>query len=109
MKHFDSFRAGTNFKGWMYTIMKNVYLDQCRRKKLEPQALEVEGAVDAPPRLPTSEELSDNLKSALDRLSPNHRLLLFLCDVEGFSYKEISEMLGFPMGLPRFAPSRGPR
>lgn len=100
LRGLSSFREGTNFRAWMYTILRNVHLDQCRRRKIEPVTLKGEEAspVALPPPARSVEDLSGGLRRALDRLSPSHRLLLFLCDVEGFSYREISDILGCPMG-----------
>ncbi len=101
LKRFEQFQTGTNFKAWIYTIMRNAYLDLCRRRKHEPIPLDLDESatpVERPPEVPMLEGLSDRLRSALDKLNPRHRLLLFLCDIEGFSYKEIAEIMGCPMG-----------
>ncbi len=101
LRHFHQFRPGTNFKGWMYTILRNAHLDHCRRRKLQPVSMELDEAaapVDAPHQLPPMEDVSDRLRRAVDKLSRPHRLLVFLCDMEGFSYKEIAEILGCPIG-----------
>ena len=95
-----SFNRGDNLKAWLFTILRNAYLDRCRARRLEPIPLEDAGdpaVLDAPP--PALEDvLSDGLLRALRELSPAHQLLLQLCDLEGLSYKEIAGVLGCPIG-----------
>ncbi len=95
-----SFNRGDNLKAWLFTILRNAYLDRCRARRLEPVALEDAGDPPAPATpLPAFEEaLPDELLRALRELSPAHQLLLQLCDLEGLSYKEIADVLGCPIG-----------
>ena len=96
-----SFRPGTDLRAWIFTILRNAYRDDRRRRKLRPAALEEE-ALDSLPAASVphaaSVRLSEELDRALTHLSPAQRALLFLCDVEGFSYREIAEILGRPVG-----------
>lgn len=96
---FADFRPeGGGFKAWMFTILRNAYLDRCRARKLEPVTFDVsEDLVEGP----GAAELSfrdDELLRALQSLSPRHRLLVLLCDIEGLTYSEIADVLGCPMG-----------
>lgn len=93
--------SGGGFKAWMFTILRNAYLDRCRQKKLEPVALDVaEDLVEGPGAadLPLAELLPDDLLRALTSLPPRHRWLVQLCDIEGLTYREIAEVLGCPIG-----------
>ncbi len=96
-KRASSFNRGDHLKAWLFTILRNTYLDVCRARRLEPVALDP--AVDeAPAPVPTGEALPDDLLRSLRTLSPSHQLLLLLCDVEGLSYRQIAEVMGIPMG-----------
>lgn len=99
---FSSYQPGTHFKAWMMAILRNTYISLCRRKKLEPAELDFTEAavVNAMPAEPPSalEVLPEYLQKAMGRLSTRHRVMILLADVEGFSYKEISEILACPMG-----------
>jgi RNA polymerase sigma factor (sigma-70 family) len=76
------------------------YFDRCRRRRLEPVRLEPESDPPAAPGPPLAPEtlVSEDLLAALERLSPAHRLLILLRDIEGLSYREIAEALGCPLG-----------
>lgn len=101
LRHYGQFRPGTNFRAWIFTILKNAHLDSCRRRGVRPVTAEFEEdalpATDPIP-LPLPDHFSDRMTAALHSLPPRHRVLLFLCDVEGFSYREIAEILGCPIG-----------
>jgi RNA polymerase sigma-70 factor, ECF subfamily len=97
----SSFDRGDNLKAWLFTILRNAYVDGCRSRRVEPvpldPSLEDPPAPEPPP--PTLETaLPDDLLMSLRELSPAHQLLLLLCDVEGLAYKEIAEVMGCPMG-----------
>lgn len=99
---FATFKQGSNVKAWLYTIMRNASIDRARRRKLEPVTFDEEPTAASVPAslddLPWDELVSDEMLAALQKLSPRHRLLVFLCDIEGLSYKEIAEALGIPIG-----------
>lgn len=99
-KSFHRFQPGTNLRAWLLTILRNAHIDQCRRKGLEPVRFDPEEGPDmeqfsAPPAAPP---LPEELRAALESLPPKDRILIFLCDVEGFSYREIAQILDCPMG-----------
>jgi RNA polymerase sigma-70 factor (ECF subfamily) len=110
---FGGFREGTNLKAWLYRILTNAYITTYRKKQREPQIVEgpddldewylfdrrgarhVEGSAE--------EEVLDRLpdtavKAALESLPENFRLPVLLADVEGFTYKEIAEIMDTPIG-----------
>jgi RNA polymerase sigma-70 factor (ECF subfamily) len=110
---FASFEEGTNLKAWLYRILTNSYINTYRKKQREPQIVEgpddledwylfdrlgarsIEGSAE--------EEVLDKIpdqdvKAALESLPENFRIPVLLADVEGFSYKEIAEMMDTPIG-----------
>jgi RNA polymerase sigma-70 factor (ECF subfamily) len=110
---FHQYRPGTNFKAWMYRILTNTYINSYRKKQRQPQtsdsgevqdwqlarAAEHTSAglrsaeAEAIDRLPDS-----TVKEALQQLSPDFRMAVYLADVEGFAYKEIAEIMDTPIG-----------
>lgn len=98
---FHLFNRGDNIKAWLFTILRNAYLDRCRQKRLEPVPIDLADEAPAvsegpPPAL--EEALPGELLRALRELSPSHQMFLLLCDIEGLSYKQIAEVLGCPLG-----------
>ncbi|HLB38908.1 MAG TPA: sigma-70 family RNA polymerase sigma factor [Actinomycetota bacterium] len=110
---FGGFTEGTNLKAWLYRILTNSYINTYRKKQREPQIAEgpedidewylfdrlggrnVEGSAE--------EEVLDRIpdeavKRAVESLPERFRLPVLLADVEGFSYKEIAEIMDSPIG-----------
>lgn len=102
LRSFADFHpTGGGIKAWLFTILRNAYLDRCRARREPPLPLEeLEHPTEAPNAsdLPIEEILPDDLLHALRSLAPRHRLLILLADIEGLAYKEIAEALGCPMG-----------
>jgi RNA polymerase sigma-70 factor (ECF subfamily) len=106
LRGFDSFQAGTNFKAWIFRILRNTFLTSrsgitaSRTVFLEDQA----DVPDIPDASSTPEEhviRLDNqtaVNEALDQLQPALREALLLCDVEELKYKEIAAVLDVPIG-----------
>jgi len=122
---FDGFEAGTNVKAWLYRILTNTYINGYRAKQRSPQIDEVADVeelvlfrrfVGSDGTMSESAEeavlsgiTDDAVKAALEALPENFRLPVLLADVEGFSYKEIAEILEIPMGTVMSRLSRGRR
>jgi RNA polymerase sigma-70 factor (ECF subfamily) len=119
---FHQFTPGTNLKAWLYRILTNTYINSYRKKQREPQLSDGENVEDwqlARAESHTSsglksaetvalENLPDSdVKEALQKLAPDFRLAVFLADVEGFSYKEIAEIMGTPIGTVMSRLNRG--
>jgi RNA polymerase sigma-70 factor (ECF subfamily) len=90
-KSFEQFEDGTNARAWLFRILINTRNAQHRRKtgvlvQLPPDLAATRG--------PDSVEI----QQALDRLSDAHRSVLLLAVIEGFSCREISDILSLPMG-----------
>ena len=109
---FHQFREGTNLKAWLYRILMNAFINIYRKKQREPQTVSDEEVEDwylysrmaergAEPSAEASviESLPDEeVQAALSSLPEAFRVAVLLADVEGFSYKEIAEITGVPIG-----------
>ena len=117
-RSFKKFQRGTYFDKWLYRIMTNTFIDRQRHKKRvgridsldvppvgmedgEVSAREIPDLSNEPSRRVLQGEFGEPVQIALDRLKPDFRMVLILSDVEEFSYEEISEMLGVPIGTVR--------
>lgn len=105
-----TFRRSSSFTTWLYRIVSNVCLDTVRRQKRHAQSLTLESEDDQfvereipddraqPERTALETELQQAVHRALGRLRMEHRTVLVLYDLAGFSYEEIAEMLKLPLG-----------
>ena len=109
---FHQFEPGTNLKAWLYRVLTTTFINTYRKDQRRPQlsAGEVEdwqladaashtsdqgksAEVEALENLPDSD-----IKRALQEIPEEFRIAVYLADVEGFSYKEISDIVGVPTG-----------
>jgi len=109
-RRFDQFEAGTNCRAWLFTIMRNIFLNRVRRSGIELTtddlaAWESGDSVTAPDPIrgtPEDEFLLTVLHGDVDRalrgLPAPYREAIVLADLEGLSYREVSEVLGCPVG-----------
>lgn len=112
---FASFEEGTNLRAWLFRIMTNTYINMYRKKQRqvkEEDYGEIEDLflyrrlrwfdTDAVAESAESEMMAlfpeDAVRHALDELPEEYRVPVLLADVQGFSYKEIAEMLDVPIG-----------
>lgn len=124
--YFRAFRAsgqferGTNLKAWLFTILHNTFRNQRRQAGRNPIDVDTEiveravagpgpGQGKTPEQLLMRGSLGADLQAALDALSPAFRQAVWLRDVEEFTYAEIAEMLGVPIGTVMSRISRGRR
>jgi RNA polymerase sigma-70 factor (ECF subfamily) len=117
LKGFSSFEQGTNFRAWMYRILRNTFLTS--RTGLKSSATisldSEEGESVEPATSETPESLlldrSNQMmvQEAIEQLPLNFREVILLCDVEEMSYQEIAETISIPIGtvMSRLARARG--
>jgi RNA polymerase sigma-70 factor (ECF subfamily) len=106
LKGFSSFQLGTNFRAWMYRILRNTFftsrtgLRAAMTVPLDPEQDEPELAVEkeTPETILIRRSDSQLVISAIDALPVHYREALLLCEVEEMSYQEIAETLSIPVG-----------
>jgi RNA polymerase sigma-70 factor (ECF subfamily) len=106
LKGFSSFQPGTNFRAWIYRILRNTFLtSRTGLKSAATVPLDSEGDNDTLPDTQSTpesillERLDHQLvREALDQLPVHYREILLLCEVEEMSYQEISATLAIPAG-----------
>jgi RNA polymerase sigma-70 factor (ECF subfamily) len=109
---WQSFKPGTSFLSWIYRIVTNLHRDELRRRKgryqeeiPEDHELQEYGGSRPLAVAPIDEYVerypSEPLSKALGELGSEHREIVMLADVEGFSYQEIAEIVGCTVGTVR--------
>jgi RNA polymerase sigma-70 factor, ECF subfamily len=105
LRGFSSFQQGTNFRAWMYKILRNTFLTTKAGLKVSV-SLDSDGddkpAEPAVTETPESVLLArvelETIQNALEKLPVRFREIILLCDLEEMSYQEIGETLGIPIG-----------
>lgn len=105
LKGFSSFETGTNFKAWMFRILRNTFLNSRTGLKAAMVPLDTQ---DDDPALPVETETPETIlidrsserimQEAIDELPVASREVLLLCEVEEMSYLEIAATLSIPIG-----------
>jgi RNA polymerase sigma-70 factor (ECF subfamily) len=113
MRARDQFHAGTNLKAWLFRILTNTFINKYRRGGLERSVMDgpdadplADGWVSAntmrqlrdPETLALMPLVEQEIQRALDALPADFRMAVVLCDVEEFSYEEIAQIMGCPIG-----------
>ncbi|MBT8214707.1 MAG: sigma-70 family RNA polymerase sigma factor [Acidimicrobiia bacterium] len=113
-RSYDTFTAGTNLKAWLYRILTNTYINRYRKSQRRPSEVELgelqdlylfkrlgesTGGASPSAEIQALDGIVDtDIKGALESLPENFRMPVLLADVDGFSYKEIAEILDIPIG-----------
>ncbi len=113
-RFFHKYEKGTNCRAWLFRIMRNLFLNDCKKAKNQPGIIdyvEVENFIENAKSEYTettdlqekvfSNLLDDDVTGALNSLKGDFKTVIILCDLEGLSYNEISEFTGSPVGTVR--------
>src|SRR5687768_11584090 len=105
---WSGFRPGTNVRAWLLTILRNTFINEYRRRKRAPVAMDIEAVepyaiyrsvADTDPEGEFFSRIVDTrVLEAVDRLPAPFREVVVLSDMEGMPYGEIAEALGVPVG-----------
>ena len=106
LRSFASFEPGTNFRAWMFKILRNTFLTSCSKPEhrrtipmdTDENPWALPATYDTPESLLIEHFDIDAVRSAIEQLSAAHREVILLCDVEEQSYREIAEILSIPIG-----------
>ncbi len=113
-RFIDKYMVGTNAKAWLFTILKNAFINEYRKKAKRPHQVDLEefttyqdgedtqlaGYVDMREEL-FDGLMGDEVTKAINTLPADFRTVILLCDVEGFTYEEISKITDIPIGTVR--------
>lgn len=113
-RFIDKYIQGTNAKAWLFKILKNAYINEYRKKSKRPTKVDFEDIVSYQNSdnvgsfkyVDLREELFQNMMGdevtiAINSLPIDFRTVLLLCDIEGFTYEEISKIIDVPIGTVR--------
>ncbi|HYL29053.1 MAG TPA: sigma-70 family RNA polymerase sigma factor [Gemmatimonadales bacterium] len=107
-RSWQSFQPGTNIRSWLFTILRNTFINDYRRRQREPIAMDLDAvephaafraAQDEDPEGTFFSQIVDaKVLDAIDALPEDFREVLVLSDIENMSYAQIAEVLGVPVG-----------
>ena len=112
-RSFDTFEAGTNCKAWLFRILTNTFINKYRRRVKEKEILEGSHRLSVehelvhlpgkratldPAGMIADAGLADEVLAALQEVPVDFRTAVILSDIEGFSYKEVADIVGIPVG-----------
>lgn len=112
---YHTFQEGTNLKAWLYRILTNTYINKYRKESRRPSEVDLGtvedmylyrrlGSEESAEAARTTEDrvldglVESDIKEAVEELPESFRMPVLLADLEGFSYKEIAEILDIPIG-----------
>lgn len=113
-RFIDSYQKGTNSKAWLFKILKNEFINNYRKKSKQLNAVDFDSLLnyhesDDPQyvgSLDLRQEIFQNMMGdevtiAVNKLPVEFKTIIILCDVEGFTYEELSKILDIPIGTVR--------
>jgi RNA polymerase sigma-70 factor (ECF subfamily) len=113
-RFIDKYQPGTNAKAWLFKICKNAFINEYRKKSKRPTKVDFEEIVSyhrgddqsKTEYFDLREEIFDNMMgdevtTAINALPIDFRSVVLLCDIEGFTYEEISKIIDVPIGTVR--------
>ena len=104
LKGFGTFQPGSNFRAWMFRILRNSFLtSRSGLKSMVPledaeEAQLLPSALETPETLALGREDEELVRAALEQLPVAYREVVLLCDWEQMSYSDIAGLLGIPIG-----------
>lgn len=113
-RFIDKYIEGTNAKAWLFKILKNGFINQYRKKVKRPTRVDYQEVINFHDQEDTNfsshvdlrEEIyqnmmGDEVTGAVNALPVDFRTVILLCDIEGFTYEEISKIIDIPIGTVR--------
>ncbi|MFC1712948.1 sigma-70 family RNA polymerase sigma factor [Candidatus Poribacteria bacterium] len=106
-RFFDRFKEGTDFRAWLFAIMKNTFINNINRDGRQPQMIHLPDMEKSGMGLQLNTEpedeifgklLNDDIIATIYELPDVFRVVSLLSYVDGFSYEEIAEIIGCPIG-----------
>jgi RNA polymerase sigma-70 factor, ECF subfamily len=113
-RFFDKFEKGTNAKAWLFQIMKNTFINNYRKSSKQPNKVDFDDVQNFYENIKSddvkiqhsendafSDVLDDEIVNALSILPDDFRTIVFLSDIEGYTYEEIADFMDCPIGTVR--------
>jgi RNA polymerase sigma factor (sigma-70 family) len=113
-KFIDKYIQGTNAKAWLFKILKNAYINEYRKKVKRPTKVDYEDIITYQDSEDSNlqgysdlredlfkDRMGDEVTIALNSLPLDFRTVILLCDIEEFTYEEISKIIDVPIGTVR--------
>ena len=112
-RYYEGFKEGTNLKAWLFRIMKNNFINSYRKKKVQPQHVELDELRDSGDELSAAElrlggtgpeigavdeEMDAEIARAINSLPHDYKMALLLVDIQGHTYREVADLLAVPVG-----------
>ena len=112
-RYYSGFSEGTNLKAWLFRIMKNNFINGYRKRRAQPQHVELDElrdsgeenwdvnagvAKDASETGALAEEMDEELARALNAMPHDYKMAVLLVDIQGYTYQDVAEILAVPVG-----------
>jgi len=112
-RYYSGFEEGTNLKAWLFRIMKNNFINNYRKRKVQPQQVELDEARDSGEQYleagagfieggsdagAVAEEMDEDLARAINAMPHDYKMALLLVDIQGHTYQDVAEILAVPVG-----------